>query len=423
MFQFPFEELGAVLRLIIPLWWVFAPIALFAIFKELWMDYIQGEFAKKIPWTLIEIKIPRDFVRTPKAMENALAGIHAVQSRQNLIEKYWEGRFQEAVSLEIVGVEGTSHFFIRMPSYYRNFIEAHLYAQYPQAEITEVEDYTKAAPEDIPNDEWDVWGYDIVLAREDAYPIRTYVLFEHKDEEMHIDPVAGLLEWYAKLPPGQQMWFQILLTPADDKWKKKGEKLIAKLVGKPAKEDKTVLDTVLGIFGEFWQALAGAEAPKTEKKEERPSQVQFLTPGESDIVKAVEMNISKLGFSALIRAIFLGKKPLSKRSTIPALFAAINPYRTQNLNSFRPYVATKSGVDYFKKWREPSRKKRILNAYRKRSGFTKISLFKGLEPPTFVLNIEEIATIYHFPAMSVATPLAAHVEAKAGEPPAGLPTA
>lgn len=410
------------MRFVIPLWWVIAPIALFLILKGLWMDYIQGEFAKKIPWTLLEIKIPRDFVRTPKAMENALAGMHAIQSRQNLVEKYWDGRFQEAVSLEIVGIEGTTHFLIRTPSYYRNFIEAHLYAQYQQAEITEVEDYTKAVPEDIPNEEYDLWGYDIVLAREDAYPIRTYVSFEHKDEEMHIDPVAGLLEWYAKLPPGQQMWLQILLTPADDKWKKAGDKLIAKFAGKPAKEEKTVFDTVLGIFGEFWQALFGGEAPKTEKKEERPSQVQYLTPGESDILKALEMNVSKLGFNVLIRTIFVGKKPFSKRSTIPALFAALNPYRTQNLNSFRPYAATKSGVDYFKKWREPARKKRILKAYRNRSGFTKISLLGGLEPKTCVLNVEELATIYHFPAMSVATPLVPHVEAKAGEPPVGLPT-
>ncbi|MBI4099221.1 hypothetical protein HY442_01675 [Candidatus Parcubacteria bacterium] len=422
MFQFPFEDIFAVIRLIIPFWWVFTPIALFFIFKELWMDYIQGEFAKKIPWTLLEIKIPRDFVRTPKAMETALTGIYAIQSRQNIVEKYWDGKYQEAVSLEIVGIEGTSHFFIRTPTYYRNFIEAHLYAQYPQAEITEAEDYVKAVPESIPNDEWDLWGYDLVLALPDPYPIRTYISYEHKDEEMHIDPVAGLLEWYSKLQPGQQMWFQINIVPADDKWRKEGEKLVAKLAGKPPKEEKAALGWLGALLGDFWRAFAGAEAPKAEKKDAPASLMQHLSPGEVEVIKAIEMNMTKLGFKAMVRVIFVSKKEIfSKRQTIPALFAAINPYRTQHLNGLRPYIRTKATVDYFKKWREPQRKARILKAYRNRSGFTKQTILKGLEPKSFVLSVEELATIFHFPAMSVATPLASHVEAKAGEPPVGLP--
>jgi len=40
----------------------------------------------------------------------------------------------------------------------------------------------------------------------------------------------------------------------------------------------------------------------------------------------------------------------------------------------------------------------------------------------FVLNIEELATIYHFPDVGVRAPLLPRVEAKKGEPPVGLPT-
>ena len=39
----------------------------------------------------------------------------------------------------------------------------------------------------------------------------------------------------------------------------------------------------------------------------------------------------------------------------------------------------------------------------------------------FVLNIEELATIYHIPDIGVKSPLLPRVEAKKGEPPVGLP--
>ena len=37
------------------------------------------------------------------------------------------------------------------------------------------------------------------------------------------------------------------------------------------------------------------------------------------------------------------------------------------------------------------------------------------------MNIEELATIYHFPGDIASTPTLSRVEAKKGEPPANLP--
>jgi hypothetical protein len=38
-----------------------------------------------------------------------------------------------------------------------------------------------------------------------------------------------------------------------------------------------------------------------------------------------------------------------------------------------------------------------------------------------ILNTEELATIYHFPTKMVEAPMVHRIEAKKGEPPAGLP--
>jgi hypothetical protein len=44
---------------------------------------------------------------------------------------------------------------------------------------------------------------------------------------------------------------------------------------------------------------------------------------------------------------------------------------------------------------------------------------KNFKP--FIMNIEELATIYHFPGTVATTPTLTRVEAKKGEPPANLP--
>ena len=40
---------------------------------------------------------------------------------------------------------------------------------------------------------------------------------------------------------------------------------------------------------------------------------------------------------------------------------------------------------------------------------------------SYVLNVEELATLFHFPTFEVTAPVAPRVEAKRGKPPSGLP--
>ena len=49
-------------------------------------------------------------------------------------------------------------------------------------------------------------------------------------------------------------------------------------------------------------------------------------------------------------------------------------------------------------------------------------IFPGYKHPhTFVLNTEEIATLWHFPTITMKAPLVKKSESKRGEPPVGLP--
>jgi hypothetical protein len=153
---------------LLSLWWIYLLLFLFFLAKDLWLKQARQKFFQEIDWVLLEVKPPREIKKTPRAMEQFFAGLHGIQRTPNWKERNLEGQVQEWFSLEIVSQSGEIHFFIRTPSMYRNLVEAQVYAQYPEAEITQVDDYVHSVPLDIPNEDYDLWGTELILVKEDV---------------------------------------------------------------------------------------------------------------------------------------------------------------------------------------------------------------------------------------------------------------
>jgi hypothetical protein len=368
------------------------PIILVFVFWRLWIQYINARFITSLSWSLLEIKLPREILKSPRAMELFLNTLHQTKDG-NLIEKYWQGFLRPWFSLEIVSVGGNIHFFICAQKFFRNLVEAQIYAQYPDVEIKETDDYSKMFFDNKGfGKEWGCWGTEFALTAEDAYPIKTYVDYGLDDtvlkEEQKIDPITSFLEFMGSLKDGEQAWFQILIRATKTDWKEAGKKIIEKIMeeGSDGKE----------------KADGGKSAAK-------------LTPGKRIIIEAVERDVSKLGFDTGIRAMYLAKNDVFNPVNIASLVASMKQYNTLNLNGFKPTRAT--SVDYlFKNRREQAMKKEMLNAYRLRSYF-----YIPYEHSPFVLNTEELATIFHFPGRVAETPTFGRIEAKKSEAPANLP--
>ncbi len=397
-------------------WWLLAPLVLFFILRKLWMCFIQTKFLASIPTTILEVKIPKEVEQSPKVAEQIFAGLHGIQSNPNFVERNFYGELQLWFSLEMVGTDGEIHFFIHTPKDFRNLVESQIYAQYPDAEIKEVEDYTQNLPQDIPNKDINFWGTEFVLTKKDAYPIRTYPEFEDALSKSMIDPLASISEILGSTKEGEQIWLQILTRPAGYKWKEEAESLVNKLIGRkvthPGMMGKVMEE--LSSYGKYSaEILMGKPSGEIKVSSAAAEALKKLTPGEQEVVKAIERNIAKIGFETKIRFIYLARKDIFSRSNISAIIGAFKQFSTQNLNGFRPDKKTKTSIDYFfKKFRINWRKRKIISQYRERS----------FEPKrAFVLNIEELATIYHFPGMLVKAPMMPRIEAKKGEPPAGLP--
>lgn len=393
-------------------WWIILPPVLFATFWELWTYYLKTAYLAKMSWTMMEISVPKEVLQTPKAIESIFSSLHSMSSPPEFLEKHWKGKVQDYISLEIVGDAGKSHFYIRTPSNLKGYIASQIYAQYPKAEIKETTDYIDNIPVNAPNTQYDLWGTEIMFAKEDAYPIRTYMDFEETIEEKRIDPLSSLMESFAQLREGEQIWIQILTRPHSAGWEKAGEELVNKLLGKKITPKKNWAEKILHhILDIIESIISGGKTPEKEKKE--ATKVSELTPGKKEVIEAIEKNIAKLGFDVAIRTLYIGKREVYNKTNIAAILGFFKQFNTMNMNGFKPNkdISPKVKFPLLKKQREFLRKRDVYVNYRLRIPAKK----------NFVLSTEGLATIFHFPSTVVEASATPRIEAKKAEPPSNLP--
>ena len=406
------------------LWWLWLPVFLTVLFIELWVKYLQTKAIKKIKWLLLEVKISRNIEKTPKAMEQVFSGLHGILTKVKFLDKYWKGKVQEWFSFEIAGIDGSVYFFIRTPENFRNLVEAQIQAQYPDAEILEVLDYAAPLAGKIPSKTYDINGVEFILEKADYYPIRTFLSFEERQKERRLDPMASFLEILSKLSPSENIFIQYLIKPTGEKdWINEGIEAVNKLIGKKTEVKKNWLENIFGGFDEFIANLLGAITIYPEwngaKKEETKTAIQTLSPGDKLVAEAIENKISKLAFRVCIRFAYIAGRDIFNKANMAAVSGAFKQFNTLNLNAFKSNKRAGTTAD------QP----RIIPFIKNRRGFIRKVAFVdryvnrklSKNKKDFILNTEELATIYHYPILVVETPTMRRVEAKKSEPPVSLP--
>lgn len=393
---------------------------------KLFQGYKQNVFSSKKTWIVLAIDIPRMHEQGPRAVENAFAYMAGAHSANSWTETWLVGRTQDTISVEIASIDGHVQFLIRTTKGMRDLVEAAIYSQYPDAEITEVEDYARQVPVHYPDEEWDVWGTEMIPTKSDVYPLRTYPSFEDKVSGEFKDPLSALLEGFSRLGPGEQSWFQIVLTPiSQGDFVKKAEAAVKKIKGEKIEAKKTLLDHAVdlplkgaGLVAE--QLLGSGEPAKPAKKESGQPKILGMSAGEKGVLEAVEMKASKIVYLVKIRFLYVAKKTaMVKTHAVHPFIGAIKQFNTNNMLSLKP-ESKKVGVNgalwFFKNSRNNERKTKLVMMYRNRSNWG--------GTPNFHLNIEELASLWHFPhALQVKAPQVKKTESKRSEPPSNIPFA
>ncbi|MBP9822495.1 MAG: hypothetical protein KBC81_03595 [Candidatus Pacebacteria bacterium] len=406
------------LQLVFYVWWIWAPLILGFVYLDSVKKFNQKVYKAGLKWTVLELKIPTDVHKSPKAMEQVFSALHSIsgfgdpaEGRKDVFKAWKESVFQGKVpdwfSFEILASGGEIHYYIRCLEKQRSIIESQIFAHFSESEITPVQDYMTQLPSHLPNEQYDVAGADLSLTKDDIFPIRTYPEFEEdkagKDDVRRIDPLASLAEAMGAFLLGEFGAIEYLISPASEKstkaWIKKSQSAVDKLMGKEEKKGPSASDKVFASIEGGVKSVTGlvfeqVEAKKEEKKEEKKD----LAPGVGEVIRAMEKSIAKFQFRVGIKILYAAKKEKFVKERLSTLAAAFRIFSGQSLNGFKVGV-TKDPKKFF-------------------------AQFKAREFPhsPFSLNTEELATIYHFPDVGVKTPALPRIEAKKGEAPAGIPT-
>ncbi|MCD6097187.1 type IV secretion system DNA-binding domain-containing protein [bacterium] len=295
-------------------------------------------------------------------MENFLANIGGLSAEKN--------KKAGCFSFEIVlDKQGAISFYVYVPRYLEQFFRQQIQAQFPDVFIEQVEDYNIFLPEGT------VSAAYLKLQKSWVLPIKTYL----KEEE--VDPLNAITNTFSKVEKGDALALQIIACSAPSSWHKKGAK-IAQLMQKGKGFSEALAEIEKGFFSKFFSGFISALKTEKQKPEQVMEKPRQLSPMEQELVKSLEYKASKAGFRVNIRLIS------SAKNKQKADF-----YLNNLINSFSFY----SGYEYgngFKPIRVGSSKK-IINDF----------IYRVFDPSlSFILNTEELASVYHFPVPTLKTP-------------------
>ena len=401
-------------------WFLILPPLFYWLFKILWMDFVNGVYWGKVDWVMLEITPPNDIEETPQAMEMIYDGLLGITKGINAVETYVNGETPMYLSLELVSKEGEVHYYVRVAKQFKNLVESNFHAQYPACEVVEAEDYVNDIPKVIPNKRWNLWGTDFKLNKPDPYPIKTYKWFEESVTGKSLDPLATIIESLGKIGPKQYFWFQLVVAPYGPQAYDTGKAIVDKLAGKAKEPQKGILEMIFNDIKEVIMGVFTGIAGKpvefaTAKEKAADAPLEFrLTPGERDVLKALEEGMAKSAFKTKMRMIYVGRREAFNKVVVGSFIGGLNQFTDVNLNSFSPDNDSKTfALHLFVEARTRYRQRKILRRYRSRN----------MDGGKFFLNTAELATIFHLPNMSVISPAIHKIETKTGAAPANLPIA
>jgi hypothetical protein len=368
-------------------WVLFVILAVYFLIR-LYMNEIRDAYIKNLKWVYLEIKPPKENLSSFYNAEQIFIQLHQLYDNWTPQEKYIEGRLIYWISLEIVSLGGNISYVIKIPEKLRDLIEAAFYANYPNIEMNEIEDYLSHFEYDPDSGKYDLFGAEMILAEPQAFPIRTYrefVSLKGPDaSEKVVDPLHPLLEVFTRLSPKEFYAVQILVRPvADGAWDKEAAEIVEKLSeGKSFQE----IDDITKLR-----------------------------------IAAVKAKVGKPGYDTKVRILHMGTTDVFNTDAKKLVLSPFRIFSSANFNSFRMAFAPKLNyrlsptleAPYINYWVR-QRKLALFRAFKDRNTW--------IGEKMYILNTEELATIFHFPVTADQTvPSLETVEMKKVQPPGNLP--
>ena len=316
----------------------------------LWYRHKDRE-EKSLEMVCLQVAVPRDNEIKIDAMEQVFASLYSIK-KGGLGPFGWFSflQTQPHVSFEIVARKEDIRFYIVVPQKLRDLVEKQIHGSYSGADIQVVDEpniFTEGGKVEF------TW----LVSRNATYnPIQVY-------KNLTVDPLASLTSALAKMGEGEGAHIQILIAPADNKWKGRGR----------------------GWIG------------KTKKAEADPEKASYKV--DPKVLEMVENKVGKSGFETTVRLVTVAADSEAAkahmgniRATFEQLNGDLNGFKGKKIRMKQTFM-----VDFIYRYQP--------------------MLWWGGKT---VLNTEELATMYHFPNKTIETPHIFLLNAKRAPAPMGI---
>jgi len=324
-------------------------------------------------------------------MEQLFASLSNLPSEKGIIHRVLFGEPHLAFEIAVPSDSEQIIFFMAMPRKFREMVEKQVHSFFPDAYIEQSKDYTIFRPKG------QTVGSRLRFKRDNSFPIKTY-------QHLETDPLHNITNALSKLESEEEgAVIQVVFRRTTAKWRNKSSQIAQRMQQGMRLDDASPASTrsvARSVGSEMIGALTGKGKKPGTPQEPQPQQQVILTPEEQDVIKQLESKANKSIFNVNIRLLASAQTKERAEMILAGLENAFTQFEDINLNKF---VAV----------RDKSPK-----AHKLASDYI-FRLFRS--DKSIILDTEEMASVFHFPISTTATPKINWLKSKAAPPPTNIP--
>jgi len=298
----------------------------------------------------LEVKVPKENEIKIDAAEQMFASFSSLKKSGWL--SFLE--LDDVLSFEVVGKKADIRFYVSAPSRIIDLVEKSVYGYYPSADIKRVDE------PNIFNEEGKVAFGGVVQKDYKYMPLKVY-------KDLPTDPLSAVTSAISKMGDNEGAIVQILIRPAEAKWKKLGKSFVS----------------------------------STKKNESNPEKATFKT--DPKVLERIEDKCSKSGFETAIRFVVSAQTKELADMHLKNIKTSFSQFNSDLNNLKGGRVLFKGGF--------------MINFIYKFFPVLELPFAKSVS----ILSADELATIFHFPNKTIETPHIQWLKAKTAPVPAEIP--
>ena len=234
---------------------------------------------RSLDYVLLQMAVPRENEIKIDAAEQLFASLYGIHK-----SGFWSFlKPQPHLSFEIVAKQEDIRFYAAVPRKLMDLVEKQIHGAYPGADIKEVDEYSIFS-------ETGQVAFAALRLKNFAYmPIRIF-------RDLPTDPLSSLTSVLAKMGEGEGAVVQVLIQPAESKWRSLGRSYISKV----------------------------------KKDEANPEKASFKVDSKS--LEAIEQKTSKPGFNTVVRIVVSSTSQENAKMHLDNLLASFGQFTSDNNN-------------------------------------------------------------------------------------------